>query len=177
MNTEVLSAGFPDHHLPDKPTDNRLQSPLPHVTQSILQPPADVMNWTDRELAAWLDEQLPHDRQAQLENCLRDDPALRQRAAVLIRQRDQGGHSIGEIWQRHRLSCPSRSDLGGFLLQTLTPDAADYIHFHLHVVGCRLCLANITDLQEQSDRPELVPERRQRFFESSAGLLRAPDQP
>jgi hypothetical protein len=136
-----------------------------------------LMNWTDRELAAWLDEQLPAERLAQLESCLREDAALRQRTAALIRQRDQGGHSIGEIWQRRRLSCPSRSDLGGFLLQTLTPESADYIHFHLHVVGCRLCLANIGDLQEQSDRPEQVPERRQRFFESSAGLLRSPDLP
>lgn len=136
-----------------------------------------IMDWTDRELAAWLDEQLPADRLAQLENCLREDPLLRQRTAALIRQRDQGGHSIGEIWQRLRLSCPSRSDLGGFLLQTLPPDAADYIHFHLHLVGCRLCLANISDLQEQSSRPELLPERRQRFFESSAGLLRSPESP
>ncbi|MEY3460224.1 MAG: hypothetical protein RL215_3381 [Planctomycetota bacterium] len=133
------------------------------------------MEWTDRELAAWLDEQLPPERLAQIELQLRDDPLLRQRAAALIRQRDQGGHSVGEIWQRARLSCPSRSDLGGFLLQTLPPDQADYIRFHLHVVGCRLCLANFNDIHEQSSAPDQSTARRQRFFESSAGLLRSPE--
>ncbi|MEY2724269.1 MAG: hypothetical protein RLZZ458_136 [Planctomycetota bacterium] len=132
-------------------------------------------DWTDRELAAWLDEQLPPNRLAQIEAQLRDDPTLRQRAAALIRLRDQGGHSIGEIWQRRRLSCPSRSELGGFLLQTLTPDQADYVHFHLHTVGCRLCLANLNDLHEQSTTSEQSTTRRQRFFESSAGLLRTPE--
>lgn len=133
------------------------------------------LDWTDRELSAWLDEQLPPERLARIEAQLRVDPLLRQRAAALIRIRDQGGHSIGEIWQRRRLSCPSRSDLGGFLLQTLTLEQADYIHFHLHVVGCRLCLANLNDLHEQSTAPGQSSPRRQRFFESSAGLLRTPE--
>lgn len=172
----VHNQGVPQPHICSPAPGTINSNPSPAVLHTP-QRPTDCMDWTDRELAAWLDEQLPAERLAQLENCLRDDPVLRQRTAALIRQRDQGGHSIGEIWQRRRLSCPGRSDLGGFLLQTLSPDAADYIHFHLHVIGCRICLANLSDLQEQSTRPEFLPERRQRFFESSAGLLRNPDSP
>ncbi len=130
------------------------------------------MQWTDRELAAWLDELLPAERMAAFENQLRQDSALRARVAVLIRHRDQGGNSIGEIWQRGKLSCPVRTELGGFLLGTLPTDAAAYIEFHLNTVGCRVCQANLHDLEEQSTQSGQVPDRRRRFFESSAGLLR-----
>jgi len=131
------------------------------------------MHWTDRELTAWLDELLPAERMAEFENQLRKDNALRARMAVLIRQRDQGGHTIGEIWQRSRLSCPVRTELGSYLLGTLTEAAAAYVEFHLRTVGCRVCQANLNDLEEQSTQSEQVPGRRRRFFESSAGLLRS----
>jgi hypothetical protein len=131
------------------------------------------MQWTDRELTAWLDELMPVDRMAAFENQLRTDSALRARVAVIIRHRDQGGNTIGEIWQRSRLSCPVRTELGGYLLGTLSPDAAAYIEFHLNTVGCRVCQANLVDLEEQSTQSGQVPDRRRRFFESSAGLLRS----
>ncbi len=131
-----------------------------------------AMHWTDRELTAWLDELLPAERMAEFENQLRKDSALRARMAVLIRQRDQGGHTIGEIWQRSRLSCPVRTELGSYLLGTLTTAAAAYVEFHLRTVGCRVCQANLNDLEEQSSQSDQVPGRRRRFFESSAGLLR-----
>ena len=130
------------------------------------------MPWTDRELTAWLDELLPAQRMAEFENQLRSDSSLRARVAVLIRHRDQGGHTIGEIWQRSRLSCPGRTELGGYLLGTLTQAGAAYVEFHLQTVGCRVCQANLHDLEEQSTQSDQVPGRRRRFFESSAGLLR-----
>lgn len=128
--------------------------------------------WTDRELAAWLDEMLPADRMSELEDELRDDIELQDRVAALIRQRDQGGHSVGEIWHRHRLSCPSRSELGGYLLGTLDSDQREYVDFHMVVVGCRVCGANLEDLKAASAEAAQQPARRQRYFESSAGLLR-----
>lgn len=135
------------------------------------------MLWTDRELAAWLDESLPVERMAAFENNLRENSALRSRLAVVIRERDQGGNTIGEIWQRSRLSCPSRTELGGYLLGTLSTEPADYIEFHLKTVGCRVCQANLLDLEEQSKQSGQVPDRRRRFFESSAGLLRSEGAP
>jgi len=130
------------------------------------------MSWTDREITAWLDEMLPPARMAEFEHQVRTDKSLQQKVAGVIRSRDQGGNSIGEIWQRARLSCPTRTELGSFLLQTLTPEHADYIEFHLTIVGCRLCQANLADLEEQSSQQSPPDTRRRRFFESSAGLLR-----
>lgn len=128
------------------------------------------MSWTDRELSAWLDEQLPAERMAELEQQLRDDDALQSRVAQLIHSRDQGGHSVGEIWQRGSLSCPARSELGGYLLETLSAGDSAYIEFHLMTVGCRKCQANLKDLEDHAAAGE-TPQRRRRFFESSAGLL------
>lgn len=134
------------------------------------------MSWTDRELAAWLDELLPANRMVEFENQLRSDKTLQARVTQIIRHRDQGGNSIGEVWQRGRLSCPSRTEMGGFLLGTLNPEAAAYIEFHLQTIGCRVCQANRHDLEEQSTQSDQVPGRRRKFFESSAGLLRGDDE-
>jgi hypothetical protein len=130
------------------------------------------VNWTDRELTAWLDELLPAARMAELEHQLRSDKTLQARLTQLIRHRDQGGNSVGEVWQRGRLSCPTRTEMGGYLLGTLEASAAAYVEFHLQTVGCRVCQANRNDLEEQSTQSDQVPGRRRRFFESSAGLLR-----
>lgn len=133
------------------------------------------MTWTDRELSAWLDEMLPAERMAELEQLLRSDESLQARVAQLIHHRDQGGHSVGEIWQRAGLSCPSRSELSGYLLRTLSPDQNSYVEFHLMTVGCRICQANLKDLEEHANQSKEMSGRRRRFFESSAGLLNSSD--
>lgn len=131
------------------------------------------MEILDTELLAYLEEQLPAERAAQVERELRSSSVLRQQAALLVRRRDQGGHTVGEIWRRQRLSCLSRSQLGGYLLGTAADDLADYIEFHLRTIGCRLCEANLQDLRESSQRTPDTTRRRQKFFESSAGNLAA----
>ena len=129
-------------------------------------------DFTDDELLAYLDEMLPVDRMASVEQALRRNETLRQRVAALNRRRDQGLHSVGEIWRRHRLSCPTRQQLGGFLLGTLKVELAGYVDFHVRSVGCRVCAANLRDLEEAARSSADVPQRRRRFFESSAGTLR-----
>lgn len=125
------------------------------------------------ELEAYLDEALPAAHMAQLEQALRGDAALRARLAELIARRDAGVHSLGAIWRRHRLSCPTRDQLGSYLLGAIETAEADYIGFHLEVIGCRYCQANLEDLKsrQQAEDPQRVA-RRSRYFQSSAGLLR-----
>lgn len=133
------------------------------------------MDWTERELAAWLDEMLPPERMSELEQQLRSDTKLQSRVSRLIHHRDQGGHTVGEIWQRAGLSCLSRSELSGYLLRTLPADVNAYVEFHLMTVGCRICQANLKDLEEHASQASDAPTRRRRFFESSAGLLHPSD--
>lgn len=129
---------------------------------------------TDDELLAWLDEQLPVERMAEVERALRSDEELRRRTAQLQRRRDHGGHSVGDVWRRLRLSCPTRAELGSFLLGTLDTAHEQYIDFHLHTVGCRYCAAAIDEMRvsQESKSMSEAQTRRRKFFESSAGLLR-----
>lgn len=125
------------------------------------------------DLEAFLDEALPPEEMARIEDCLRRDAKLSQRLAEINARRDAGVHSLGEIWRRHRLSCPTRENWGSYLLGALPPEAADYMKFHVEVVGCRYCLANLADLEsQQTEGPQLAQTRRQRYFQSSAGYLR-----
>jgi len=128
---------------------------------------------SNAELEAYLDEALPEQRMVQIEAALREHPQLCDRLASSLGRRDAGLHSLGAIWRRHRLSCPSREQLGSYLLNVLEPGQADYLKFHLEEIGCRYCNANLIDLQQQhaaSDQAD-VESRRGEFFRTSAGYL------
>lgn len=129
--------------------------------------------YSDDELLAYVDEQLSVERMTQIEAELRRSEPLRLRAASLCRRRDQNLHTVGEIWRRGRLSCATRAELAGFHLGTLDRSTAEYIEFHLHSVGCRLCAANLDDLRTAMPASPETSGRRQRYFESSAGKLRS----
>jgi len=128
--------------------------------------------FSDAELLAYLDEMLPISHATRLEDEVRKSAQLRQRMSQLAKKRDQGGHTVGEVWRRNRVSCLTRSQLGSYILGTLDAGTADYVEFHLHTIGCRICAANLDDLQ-QSQQQAGEPPRRRRFFESSAGLLKS----
>jgi len=128
---------------------------------------------TDAELLAWLDEALAPDRLVEIEAAVRGCEALRDRCAELLSARDAGGFTVGEIWRRHRLTCPDRAVLGAFLLEALPDDRLAYLRFHLETVGCPVCQANLADLKSgETERDETsAAPRRRRFFESSVGAL------
>jgi hypothetical protein len=124
------------------------------------------------QLDAYLDDALSDSEIAQVEQCLRDSEPMRRMLQALMQDRDRGEHSIGAIWRRERLSCPTREQIGSYVLQVLEPGFQDYIDFHIHVIGCPFCGANLADLKMlQEELPPQTKERRKRFFESSAGYL------
>jgi hypothetical protein len=130
--------------------------------------------FSNSELEAFLDESLPIVRMAAIEEALRHSEDLQKQLAAINGRRDAGVHSFGEIWRRHRLSCPTREQLGSYLLGVLPKAAADYIKFHLETIECRLCTASIDDLRSQQSaaNAEATKKRRHRYFQSSAGYLR-----
>lgn len=77
---------------------------------------------------------------------------------------------ITDVWESQRPSCPKRSTLGGFTLDTLEPDWRSYVDYHVNKLGCRFCLANLEDLKEQTEAAE-QQRFRQRVLESTAGFL------
>lgn len=128
--------------------------------------------FSDEDLEAYLDESLDAEWMTRIEAESRKDPRLLHRLAEINHRRDTGWHTLGDIWRRHRLSCPAREQLGGYLLDALDPGIASYVLFHLTDVGCRYCQASLKDLQAQSkESSQLVAARRRRYFQSSAGFL------
>src|SRR5436305_11402075 len=97
---------------------------------------------TREQLHAYLDEALSDAETARVEKALRDSEALRRSLRQAMQERDRGEHSLGAIWRRERLTCPTREELSSYLLQVLDEGQQDYIDFHLGTVGCPFCNAN-----------------------------------
>lgn len=79
--------------------------------------------------------------------------------------------TVARVWRKQRLTCLKRSTLGAYLLHVLEEPWRGYTQFHLDVVGCPMCVANLDDLQaEQDEEPAAVDT--ERYFQSSVGFLK-----
>jgi len=95
------------------------------------------------------------EQSAQADRCDMDD----ERAEV----------TVAKVWREFRLTCLKRSTLGSYLLGILDDPWRSYTQFHLDVVGCPMCLANLQDLeQEQAQAARPMTES---IFASSVGFL------
>ena len=80
---------------------------------------------------------------------------------------------LTQVWEAGRLSCPKRSTIGAYLLETLDEGWYDYVDFHIHTLGCQFCRANLDDLKRQTAEDE--SQRVQaRIMESTVGFLHKP---
>src|SRR4051795_884365 len=120
-------------------------------------------------LRGYLAETLPAEEMARVEKALRDSAELRALLEDVRQDRgDAGLHTLGAIWRRGRLSCPSRQTWGTYLLDALDPELAAYLTFHLDVVGCPFCQANLAALRAKPDQAApAVKSRHKRIYHSS----------
>jgi RNA polymerase sigma factor (sigma-70 family) len=77
---------------------------------------------------------------------------------------------VTEVWEEQRLTCPKRSTIGRYLLQTLEPDWQALVDFHINRLGCRFCRANLEDLQKKTDEDSSVV--RDRILHSTIGFFK-----
>jgi len=154
--------GKPQQPQPHDHQDPRARHPAP--------PPID-----DQMLRNYLADSLPPEDLARVEKALRDSAELRARLEdVRSNREDFQLHTLGSIWHRTRLTCPGRQQLGSFLLDALDPELAAYIKFHIEVVECPYCQANLADLEAQSkasSAPQASRTRQHRILTSSQHLL------
>jgi hypothetical protein len=127
----------------------------------------------DEMLRSYLADALSAEDSARVEKALRDSADLRGRLEDVRQNRgDAQIHTLGAIWRRGRLTCPSRSQLGTYLLDALDPDLADYLKFHIEVVECAYCQANLADLKAKASQPSaVVASRHNRILKHSQHLL------
>src|SRR4051812_12499342 len=124
-------------------------------------------------LRAYLADTLPAEDSARVEKALRESSDLRARLEDVRQNRgDAGLHTLGAIWRRMRLTCATRQTWGSFLLDTLDPEHAQYLSFHLDVIDCPFCRANLSDLRAKSETSAPASKTRQkRIYHSSRHLL------
>jgi 7-keto-8-aminopelargonate synthetase-like enzyme len=127
----------------------------------------------DETLRAYLSETLPPADMARVEKALRESAELRQLLEEVRNNRHEANwHGLGAIWKRDRLSCATRQQIGSYLLEALDEGMAEYIKFHIEVVCCPYCRANVEDLRGQIEQANMHARARQkRFYQSSRGLL------
>jgi hypothetical protein len=128
----------------------------------------------DQMLRHYLADSLRPEDLARVEKALRDSAQLRARLEdVRSNREDFHIHTLGSIWHRTRLTCPSRQQLGSYLLDALDPELAAYIKFHIDVVECPYCQANFADLERRQSGPpsETTTGRRDRIFKVVQDLL------
>jgi hypothetical protein len=123
------------------------------------------------QLHAYLDDSLSDSETARIEKALRESEDMRQRLRFVREEQDRGEHSLGAIWRRERLSCPSREELNGYLHEIHDENFQAYIEFHLTTIACSTCLANLDDLKEKQAESGKSGRRRRKIFDSSSGLL------
>lgn len=126
---------------------------------------------TREQLHAYLDDALGEAETAQVEQALRDNQSVRDLLDAVRQERDRGEHSLGAVWRRERLTCPDREKLGAYLLEVLDDEELDYLKFHLDLLHCPYCLANLADLKQAQQEAD-TEGRRRRIFEAGAGLLK-----
>src|ERR1041384_4901830 len=81
--------------------------------------PMAMSDITREQLHAYLDDALSDAETAKVEQALRDSEPLRRSLRQAMQERDRGEHSLGAVWRRERLTCPTREQLGSYLLQVL----------------------------------------------------------
>jgi len=81
--------------------------------------------------------------------------------------------TVAKVWREQRLTCLKRSTLGSYALGLLDDPWRSYTQFHLDVVGCPMCVANLADMQ--SEEESAAPIDRERMFQSSVGFLSRPN--
>jgi hypothetical protein len=135
---------------------------------------ASSMPIDDEMLRNYLTDTLCPESMARVEKALRDSAQLRVRLEEVRHNRaDVQLHTLGAIWHRGRLTCPSRQQLGSYLLDALDPQLASYFRFHLDVVECPFCQANLIDLKRRhlESSGESGKARNKRFLDATRELL------
>ncbi len=78
--------------------------------------------------------------------------------------------TVARVWREHRLTCLKRSTLGSYVMGVLEEPWVGYTQFHLDVVACPMCVANLADLEAEEE--EWSPADTEKMFASSVGFLK-----
>ena len=92
------------------------------------------------------------------------------------REDEQFDMSVSRVWVQERISCPHRDILRAYLSGGLPGGKRDYVEFHLRVIECPFCLANLEDLDvatsaEKEELRRRVRKAAEKTLSSSGAFL------
>ena len=97
--------------------------------------------------------------------------AKREPEALACLDEEHAGVTVARVWREQRLTCLKRSTLGSYVTGVLEEPWRGYTQFHLDVVACPMCLANVSDLDSEEE-DAVAPVDTERLFASSVGFLK-----
>ena len=96
----------------------------------------------------------------------------REPAALACLEEGAAEITVAKVWRENRPTCLKRGTLGAYVLGVLEEPWKSYTQFHLDVVGCSMCVANLADIQAEEE--SRLPADTERIFQSSIGFLSRP---
>ncbi len=82
---------------------------------------------------------------------------------------ESSSHLLTAVWESQRPSCPKRTTLGKFTLGILPSDWDEFVDFHVNILGCTFCNANLAELQSPTETNSV----NERLFSSTVGVLQS----
>ncbi|MCS6975650.1 MAG: hypothetical protein NZM31_01400 [Gemmatales bacterium] len=127
---------------------------------------------TEQDLIDHVEEALPPHKASVIEKAIRESEELMAILNALILARSGEEHSVGAIWERHRLSCPTRDQLSNYLVRAMSDEALTYIAFHLEDVDCPYCQAELEELKNAKQQGKKARgERARKTYHEGVALL------
>ena len=78
---------------------------------------------------------------------------------------------LTDVWEAVRPSCPKRSTIGAYMLDTLEAGWENFVDMHLNTLGCHFCRANLDDLKTENEKGDQI-KMQTRIMESTVGFLK-----
>jgi len=78
---------------------------------------------------------------------------------------------LTDVWEASRPSCPKRSTIGAYMLDTLDTGWENFVDMHLNTLGCHFCRANLDDLKTENEKGDQI-KMQTRIMESTVGFLK-----
>lgn len=81
------------------------------------------------------------------------DSELRGQIRTVQSEFDYHNHTVGSLWRRNQLTCPSDQDIVDYQrgeLAIINPEIADYVQFHLKSIRCIYCISSAAERKQPS---------------------------
>ena len=81
------------------------------------------------------------------------DSELRGKIRTVQTEFDYHNHTVGSLWRRNQLTCPSDQEIVDYQrgeLAIINPKIVDYVQFHLNSIRCIYCISTAAEWKQSA---------------------------